>query len=499
LIVAFVITLSAFGFMLTNHTVSIDEETRLANEGTNWSWATQGRFGIALINLLISPSGDYAPFLWDFLAVVLWFFSGIISCYLLFIKDGILKNKGITILIYCAYCATVPLVAGEILSFSMFNLHVSLAMNMTMIAFALLLDYTENNRISSMIYSSLMLAAAISIYQAMLCVFTVMAAAKALLNLVSKQSGTGLLLIKATAACVVSVLAYALVNALLSLFFWQSSYLSESYLGWLDERGLIYAFAAAVGNVIRYSFGITMRGYTIYGSFAIGVSTLCLIAFCLHRMVHEPKVRAKIGYLMLTGLLVAAPFSMYLLLGTHNTSGRMLLGMPIVQGFGIVMLLNELSGRRTQCAALILAGFLLFLNARNMNMLFYSDSIRYNRDVAIASQIMTDLKNADADYHQKPVIFIGKYAADDIGLVSSGTIGQSFFSWDDGNNRRIIDFLNTLGFAFKQPSPAQCRKAADTASNMAPWPADSSIYIAEDYVAVYLSAPSELWYRVNAP
>ena len=498
LIVAYMIVLVSFGFMLTNHTISIDEETRLANTGTGLTWITQGRFGIVLLNLLFSPSGDYAPFLWDFLAVSLWFFSGVLSYYILFEQSGFLKNKSAALVIYCAYYATVPLVAGEILAFSMFNLQVAIAMNMTMLAFAFLLQWVLYSKRACLLWAISLLTFAVSVYQAFLCVAATMTVAYLLLAFQNGTVRPFKLLMKALPVFAASILLYSAITFLLSAFIQQGGYLADSYLGWRDERAVFYALFATVANVVRLSFGLTIRDLTIYGGLEIGFASCSLLAFSILRTIRTSTLKGKAACLALTALLFAAPFSLYLILGTHNTAGRMLLGMPIVQGLGIVMLLEELKSKRVHLAALLLAGLLLFLNARNMNTLFYYGSVAYRHDVATAHHILHDIQESGADYHQKPVIFIGKHEMDHVKMVSSGTIGQSFFAWDDGNNGRIADFYNTLGYAFMRPNRAQCSQAAELTKSMNAWPASGSILTTEEMIIVFLSPPTEQWYKVNA-
>lgn len=77
-IVGMIFTFICFGFMLTNFTVSIDEETWILSQKQSVLWLQQGRFGIWLLNLLFTKGGNYAPFLWDVLAIICWNIAGVI-------------------------------------------------------------------------------------------------------------------------------------------------------------------------------------------------------------------------------------------------------------------------------------------------------------------------------------------------------------------------------------------------------------------------------------
>ena len=66
--------------MVFNHTISIDEDTWIMSDSRPTFWFTQGRFGIKFFNDLFTYNGQYAPFMWDILSVLIWSFAGIILC-----------------------------------------------------------------------------------------------------------------------------------------------------------------------------------------------------------------------------------------------------------------------------------------------------------------------------------------------------------------------------------------------------------------------------------
>ena len=125
ILLALLFSLVCFGFMLTNFTVTLDEETWLLGNEESALWLLQGRISIWLFNLLFTQGGNYAPFLWDFCAVILWSISGIIFAYALL---GGRNEKQSHMFIFLAYYSSLPYVVGEILSFSLFNLQIGLAM-----------------------------------------------------------------------------------------------------------------------------------------------------------------------------------------------------------------------------------------------------------------------------------------------------------------------------------------------------------------------------------
>ena len=86
---------------------------------------------------------------------------------------------------------------------------------------------------------------------------------------------------------------------------------------------------------------------------------------------------------------------------------------------------------------------------------------------------------------------------DPIPIEESGTIGGSLFEWDDGNNYRMRDFIQTLGFELLAPNGAQMNEALALSEDMEVWPGTNGIKESENVIVVYFSEPSEKWKAVN--
>ena len=84
-----VFSLVCFGFMLTHFTITIDEETWILANQPSLLWLLQGRFSVWLFDLVFTREGNFAPFLWDFLSVVCWHFSGVVFAYALLGKEKV--------------------------------------------------------------------------------------------------------------------------------------------------------------------------------------------------------------------------------------------------------------------------------------------------------------------------------------------------------------------------------------------------------------------------
>lgn len=164
-----------FGFMLTHFTLCIDDETWILASEPSALWILQGRFAIWLFDLIFTSNGNFAPFLWDFLAIVGWNISGMIFAYAL-----LEKPKGWQVFFFCAYYSSLPFVVGEIMAFSMFDLQVSAAMIATAVSFVLSRRFLKQRRKKDAVCAMLCLLYGVATFQAMICVYVTAVAAECL-------------------------------------------------------------------------------------------------------------------------------------------------------------------------------------------------------------------------------------------------------------------------------------------------------------------------------
>ena len=175
----------------------------------------------------------------------------------------------------------------------------------------------------------------------------------------------------------------------------------------------------------------------------------------------------------------------------------MMLALALSGSVQLYILFVTVQRAAVKKALFVLAAYLLFLNARNMNIIYYYSSIVYDRDCAAADLLMYDIRKAGMNYREKPVVFIGMVEQDPLPIQTSGTLGGSFFSWDDGNNARIRNFMLSRGYVLSAPTTDQLAVGLASTENMTTWPQEGSISELEDEIVVYLSEPTEKWYAVN--
>lgn len=495
-----VFALVCFGFMLTHFTITIDEETWLLANQPSLLWLLQGRFAVWLFDLIFTTEGNFAPFLWDFLSVVIWHFSGVILAYALLGKE---KVKEWQMFFFLAYYSSLPFVVGEILSFSMFNLQVCTAMAATAGAFLYSLKYLDNKRKKDAAAAFGLLLYGVAVYQALLCVYVTAVVAYCLLRFIKNEDkGLVRVIVSCAVICIGAVGIYYGIDMLIWHFSGTADYLEANYIGWASEDWVREAVLSVV-NVGRVSFAIPYEGVYIYGGVVLRCVSGLFVLYALWLFFKRKGAKQKLGIFFYTVVLCVAPFALYIAIATYKTHGRMLLAIPLAGAVQIYLIFRELDGQGGRLCLylkrgmLILVSYLLFLNARNMNLIYYYGSISYEKDCSTANQVMYDIKKAGMDYHQKPIAFVGMVEQDDVQTLESDTLGGSIFEWDEGNISRMKDFLRTKGYAVLMPDSSQISRAAKEAKTMQTWPMEDSIRELDDMIVVYFSEPTEQWYAVN--
>ncbi|MDD3338895.1 MAG: glucosyltransferase domain-containing protein [Lachnospiraceae bacterium] len=497
IIAAYIFTLLCFGFMLVHYTLSIDEETHVLGQAAETFWLSQSRWGVTLFNLIFTRSGEFVPFLWDFLAVSLWFASGVVLLFGLKRECG--KLPQFASFLFLAYFSSLPYVMSEIMAFSMFSLQVSVGIFCAALGFVLTRDYFEHGNRKLWIPIVLLLTYATAIYQAPVCIYITAIAAYCLMGVLKGEYKIWKKIYTAGILCLVSIALYGVINMITTSFIPGNDYLAGNYIGWFSGKGIVHTLLYSILNVARVSLGITYRGNSIYSGGILFVVTVCFVIWAVFTFVKTHEKGGKSRILFLTVALALSPFLMYIAMGDYATQGRHMLSLTLAGAVELYLVYESFQGKKVRMICAVLASYLLFVNCRDMNMLYYYDAIRYDKDVATAHEVMHDIEKLGYDYHTKPIVFIGKYDMDNIPIAGSQTLGMgaSFWQWDDGNMSRIQDFLEVEGYETIESDGVQRQEALTYKDSMSKWPQEGSIIETEDIIIVKFSEPTEIWYETN--
>lgn len=501
-LMALIVIYSAFGHMLTNPTVTIDEETWILADAPSVLWLLQERTGLYLFDLFFTSYGNFAPFLWDFLAIFFWSVSGFVLAYSFWGRTEALENekfpKGKKVywgyFWFIVYYSTLPFVVGEQLDFSQQGFPVSLGMVCIALAVLFTIKFLENKKKKQLLYAFMLYLAGACTYQALIGLYvTAVVAYCIVLFLQEKQY---LKFIEVSAALSIgAAAAYTVINKVTAYIIGSADYLTNSYWGWSD--GIGRALFMACANVVRVSFAIPIQEEYVYGGGVIRTVSILFVAGSIWKFCKTKGIVPKFQAAFLSAALMVSPFCLYLVLGTYKTRGRMLVALALAGAFELYLLWEAFRKTKWRYAAAVFCSLLIFFNARNMNMIFYYQSIVYHHDQTIANQIMYDVEKTGADYHVFPIVFVGMKEMDQIAIQTSGALGGSMFEWDDGNIARMEDFMETEGYKLVSSSSEQRKKAVEAAAQMKDWPQEGSIQLLDDIIVVRLSEPTEKWFITN--
>lgn len=487
-------TVLCFGFMLTHYAPNIDEETWLLNESDSIMWLLQNRYMVYLYDLVFTEHGRFVPFFTGVTAIVLWNLSGFLFAYAFFDfeeKDRLWLRTPLL-----CYYSSIPFCVGEAFSFSMLIIPESFGMVLTAAAFLLTIKRDRLRGCRNTICVILFLVTALGIYQALIGVY-VTAVAGWCLCCFLKDRELKRPLARGVLFTLVSVVIYYIINLIIAKCCGTAAYLSENYIGWTNGESIPFNLFMALANVGRVSLAVPVRDVTVYGGSTLRAVTILFILFSIVMFFRKKGAAKKAGVLLFSLGIVTAPFALYIALGTYKTHGRMMIALSLCGMIQLLLIFNSITRDMTEkAAAAVLLGILL-INASNMNRIYYYTYLVYQQDRTMACQIIYDLKRADCDYRNKAVVFIGQGTQEDIGIETSCTLGASFFEWDGGNIRRMIDVIKLEGCVLHMPSAEQIEEGLALSEHMREWPLEGSIAETDTSIVIYLSEPEEKWYQTN--
>lgn len=286
--------------------------------------------------------------------------------------------------------------------------------------------------------------------------------------------------------------AVYLVNAIITrVFFGQGQYLTGQILwGNAPVSDIIRNILRHVKNVLLWE-GASHR--SVYPVVCICLAIVCL-AFCMKK--HIKKSVKFVFFLALAGLL-ATPFLLTVYMGNAPVV-RSQFALQLVSAFGCMFaygICKKEGGKRylwARRAMMAVSVAVIWFSVSTVARLQYTDDVRYQEDVRVASEIARDIQRTEGTKDLR-VIFVGGYGAR-LNSAAEGNdmYGVSMLGWDYtpanpiGSTARVIDFMHTLGIEVNGTLDHQ-EEAVELAKEMDHYPNPGYISVQDDYVIVKLS------------
>jgi len=472
---------------LSNFSLSIDEEiASFATQGWE-TWAAQGRWGMALINILL-PNSSAIPFI----STLIFIFSVTIASLLL---ASVIARSRSEALVFSGIFVTSPIWL-HIVEFNT----LAAGAGIGLIATALAVQLVSTGRFSSAIYAGLCIGFAIGVYQALIIVYAI--GCVALLfpgsyfwyDETAKQvtASWRLFIVVAISFTVAFVFYVVTQNIFLALIHQHIAYI-DSYIQIDELRQNFFPTAHRIVHQIR---GLLLGMDPTYlgwgrpllllpaGGFLYG-----LIKVVRHGITC-PK-RALISLLAVASMIVASSALVVMAAGRMPT--RALIGFPLL--FAVLAVNGYRIGIfRTRGPQWVAFAYAMLIAGWIGASLFYADQVARQRDQLFATRLAAtiDAVGRPVFGDNIPFVLVGDWTFSDQGVARHVQIfGTSFFEQDGGNPYRVAAYLKLLGIEGLQPLPiTDVRNDMVQINNMPGWPAPGSVAVVSHVLVIKLGSVS---------
>lgn len=461
-----------YGFALTNFSLSIDNEQVFPDDHS----LGLGRWGTNIVRCKIFDG-------------ITPYYTLLISLFFLALTAVLLSNffnlKNLYGYLFCILFLTFPQMAYQLI-FTMQADAVSIGFFISIISIILFVWTLNNLKLYTLksylgfLASSILIVFVIAIYQALVFLPITIFAIFLFQNTFKEDYFLKKEFRKAIIFAVVFLVAVLLYYISLKLFcppIEDSGYLAN-YASNQNSNRFIDFYNLLVDN---------FRGDFYYGDkpfLYASLISLILIGFYAYKRTHF-FIR-----LVLIILILVLPFFISFFITNGSNPPRLYVASNIVFAFIII---HFISIFKYQNLGLGLTTFLSLKNIYLITLLFLSNYKICNHDQQIARKIDAIIysKYPAFDSNSDYVYFYGSLPSSEherFRLPNSEIFGGSFFSWDNGSNNRIINFIKFYDIAYYKEidNKETFLKVADSIESIPIWPNPESIKKIDNVVIVRL-------------
>jgi Glucosyl transferase GtrII len=481
LALAAVLSLLVFGVEVFHFTLSIDEEVHTYSTEIGNAWVSQGRWGMALLTVLLPRIGA-VPFVAPLLFCLGLSLAATLTAPLLS-EDRQERAFFVVLLV-------VSPIWPHIVEFNTLSFGIGFGLCAT--SLAVVAVFRDGWR--PFAAGALLLGFAIAIYQTLFLSFLVVAflAAAALPRpvpdtarrvLFSRCARIGLMLTS-------GIVVYEAVNTTVRLLAPANTYI-DGYLNWRD---FLNAFAPtllrtvkAIGAVLGATHPMYLGAGLVFQ--VLGAAGLAGLGVELARRSEgRPTGRGGTLFLYLAACGAAVlPF----VVAAGSAPVRTLVAFPFL--FAAVAT-RALRIHRTRWPQWSVLGLATLTGAWISVSLFYSDAVARQRDAVTAALLASRIDQVlpEPSPTHIPLLVVGFLPpAEDLALRRVEVFGTSFFEHDGGNPWRMAFYLRLMGLHGLEPVPAaRLLPIARQVQEMPAWPHPGSVAMVSGQVVVKFGPPS---------
>lgn len=477
--------LLAYGFEISNWTMTIDEEIHAHREKLQFAiqWIGDGRWGITILKTIL-PTHFVLPFFNGIMAVVTLGLSALLIAYIFY-------NYGYSV--YSQFSAAILFISCPIFSyylmFDTFSVELSIGILFAIISAFCTSQYSCISGKKRFAFSIVFLTWSIAIYQTLLFVYIAMICGILLLNVFGEEK---LLTAKMYAVCIVnsvlilliSLIIYKSVSVVLEKYVYDFDYV-DGYWRWSywDFNQCLFE----IKNCLKVHF--LTPGNFYYGGWMLSIvfiiyiiSLLIGIITCKRRVI---LVLAWIGLLFsIAGqnIVMGGPMPI-----RSFQSIAVFIAFMIVPVDKIGAMLHKASFRKIldiEVGTTIFVILFCLYQSAMINNLFYSEQLRQKSDEATLNRILVDVEDLNVDMTTTPLVFVGSKPWESNYKINTEQFELSMFA--TGQISRIYSWMLDLGYTYVTPKAEQQEKAEHIAEDMSEWPTLGSVKYEDGMVIVNL-------------
>ena len=439
-----IVTLLSYGFMLTNFSVGVDDLC-LDRYVDSTYILSAGRWGTWLIYKILNIN-TFTPFWLEFLCVLILFITSILL--IAFLKEiSNSKLNKVSYIVFTLSFISFPIVTN-FLVYQPTNLTICLS-NFVMI-FAVIMLYEKfinKKQVKLNIILLLILSLIISMYESCCQTFVVLV----LLVIIFYNNFNKEIKFKDSFKFCIKCFLVLLLGIILNFIICEVMYFVLDKLNLLTEN-----YATKGTFLIWLKNGNTLKEIIDYKShfvfsidnfFSVEFVVICwitLFVIIMDSICNRKKFLNILWYIF----AFLANFILYFLINTCTF--RVCYSWMIFIGFSLVYIIEFFKKYRK--IVIILCVWIILLQTRNTNQLFYNDYKGYQRDINYANYIINKIIEECSDI-KKPLLIIKKSSYKYYENLSiTADVRSDFYSWSytafDERNTELVKFFNHLGYDF---------------------------------------------------
>ncbi|MBO5353627.1 MAG: glucosyltransferase domain-containing protein [Lachnospiraceae bacterium] len=470
--------------LLMNFSTGIDMEDIINLQGEFYNgWIYTGRPGLVVLKKIMNTYW-FNPYLAGILSMMFMLLSCVVWLYLFFCITG--KHNYIASLLFSLVLVSSPICVEQYF-FRFQTLEIIIGFCLLGIGLVYTYRYVTKNKLPFAFVAVLFNIFVFSFYQSMVAVCLFGAVVSIFLYCFFNDNKEKNLVLITTKYIFIFLISFVVNQILTKLFFSGSSYLSNQ-INWgkIPFETCIEIILKHIKRVFRGESIFYTKGYIVL---------LVVFLFVVCARVKKSTYWERIIGILSVILLILAPFYMTFICANEPVM-RSQFVYPYILAFFSYILLQFFENKKVIFYALTLVcSIVCYMQVCDMFRLIYTEDVRYQSDIRIASGLINDIDKLQNRDGSIPVVFIGSRQAElNNSCIRGETIGYSFFEWDSNvepygyySTRRIIGFMHSMGVDYKQASMEDTQNALEYSVTMSEWPQEGSVQLYNNIIVIKLS------------